>query len=381
MDEQYTYRFPPCPAYDVEGMESWLESMAQKGLFLDNDPFFAGFATFRKGEPKAVRYRLQPIPKKRGEPDPAAVELAEDSGWTYLGTHSEFSIFSSDDPNARELNTDSQVHALSINTLHKRRRSNFIWTMAEVLFLLCLTMRMGPISCLLSGSSWYVGILLGVWIVYLVLSVRELRQVSQLKKRLENGETLSRSKDWKHRRWLHWISAALSIGMVIAFFIGWLHVSLFNWEDQRWQIRTEDLPFAHAGDLGAFTAEENWIIQENDHVARRSSLLAAEQIKLSQYGKVDNTELSLEADYYDLRTPWLAWQLYRELLWQAKQNKHYSPQECLDLPTEQEAFYYNFGKFLLLQDGTQVLLVRIVDYDNDLSEEFWTQIFAESLLH
>ena len=53
------YRLTPCPAYDVEGMESWLEDLAEKGLFLTRDGFFCGFGFFHREEPRKVKYRLQ----------------------------------------------------------------------------------------------------------------------------------------------------------------------------------------------------------------------------------------------------------------------------------------------------------------------------------
>ena len=30
---KHTFRLPPCPAYDIEGMESWLSDLAMEGLF------------------------------------------------------------------------------------------------------------------------------------------------------------------------------------------------------------------------------------------------------------------------------------------------------------------------------------------------------------
>ena len=53
------YRLVPCPWYDVEGIESWLESMAREGYFLRKEAFFSGFTSFEQGEPKTVRYRLE----------------------------------------------------------------------------------------------------------------------------------------------------------------------------------------------------------------------------------------------------------------------------------------------------------------------------------
>ncbi len=36
---RHAWRFPPCPAYDVEGTESWLSDMAAQGLVLGKDAF------------------------------------------------------------------------------------------------------------------------------------------------------------------------------------------------------------------------------------------------------------------------------------------------------------------------------------------------------
>ena len=52
-------RYPPCPDYDVEAMESWLSDMADQGLVLSRDGFFFGFGYFEKTEPKKMRYRLE----------------------------------------------------------------------------------------------------------------------------------------------------------------------------------------------------------------------------------------------------------------------------------------------------------------------------------
>jgi len=85
MPKKNISRFPPCPAYHVSQFQSWLEDMAMDGWFLDQDPFFAGFAGFHRSEPKAVRYRLQPAPKKAGifarrDRQQEAIDLAKEYG-------------------------------------------------------------------------------------------------------------------------------------------------------------------------------------------------------------------------------------------------------------------------------------------------------------
>ena len=61
MSEKYVHRTCPCYKWDVEGIQTWLEDMAAKGLHLEPDGGLFGIFSFLKGEPKQVRYRLTPV--------------------------------------------------------------------------------------------------------------------------------------------------------------------------------------------------------------------------------------------------------------------------------------------------------------------------------
>ena len=52
-DDKMVYRLPPCPLYDVERYESWLNDMAAAGLFLQAQGVLV---RFRRGTPAPVRY-------------------------------------------------------------------------------------------------------------------------------------------------------------------------------------------------------------------------------------------------------------------------------------------------------------------------------------
>ena len=95
----------PCPAYDVESMESWLGDLAEQGLFLQKDGFFAGIAFFDRGKPNPTRYRLEAAKKpvsfwKEGSdrPDPEAQELGDAYGWEYVATLGQFFVYRNDTP-------------------------------------------------------------------------------------------------------------------------------------------------------------------------------------------------------------------------------------------------------------------------------------------
>lgn len=154
-------RLPPCPVYDVEGMESWLTGLArEEGLLLIQDGIFAGAAAFEKGEPRQMKYRLEAAPKPTGfladnggEPDPEAVELNRAYHWDYVGKRGNFYIYRTDDPAARELNTDPEVQALAVNAVKKRQMGN-LWLPLYWLFMFPnLFSACPPVSCITCLSS------------------------------------------------------------------------------------------------------------------------------------------------------------------------------------------------------------------------------------
>ena len=124
-EPRYRYRIPPCPAYDIPAMESWLEDMAAEGLHLSKDGFFGLFTTFEEGPPKKERFRLEPTDRRNGlfseeyDPEDEAVQMLHQMGWTYRARRGQFYIYSTDDPGAPELNTDPQVQALTMAALTK----------------------------------------------------------------------------------------------------------------------------------------------------------------------------------------------------------------------------------------------------------------------
>ena len=154
------WRLPPCPAYDVEGMESWLTDQEARGLRLSRDGFFAGFAIFEKRESSTARYRLQPAEKGKSAwntedgPSDGEEEMSAAMGWDYVARWGEFHIYRCADRQARELNTDPRVQAIALDKVRSRERMNlislFFW---PVLFLGSVAV-CGPLLCLLEIGLW-----------------------------------------------------------------------------------------------------------------------------------------------------------------------------------------------------------------------------------
>jgi len=392
MAKENISRFPPCPAYHVSQFQSWLEDMAMDGWILDQDPFFAGFAGFHRSEPKTVRYRLQPAPKKAGifarrDRQQEAIDLAKEYGWVYLGDYAGFFIFFTEDPAVPELNTDPHVEGMALEEFRKRKRSNFISHLVVIAFYVGLMFWAGPISFTLTIPFWFPVLLIAVEAVNLYLGCTELKQLKQLRHNLELNEGTPSNSDWRSSKNLHWLTALFSSLLVILFLISYIDSRLFDWEDRRWQVRAENLPFATAEDLypgSTFVPDKPWIIEEVDHVAERSTLLAEKQIILSQNGSLSpvKADLYLHVEYYDMRNEWLAKALYRELRHQARLSRYYEPRAVTDLPTAQEFAWQDMvTTFTLLQNGDKVIQIRLSQYDDpQLTLDQWAGMFAESIL-
>lgn len=61
------YKYPPSDVFNIREIEAWLEKMAAEGLLLKEAGAYAW--RFEEGEPKSVRYRIDPAVEKKGRLD------------------------------------------------------------------------------------------------------------------------------------------------------------------------------------------------------------------------------------------------------------------------------------------------------------------------
>ena len=395
-EPKYAHRFPPCPVYDLEGLESWLEDLAKQGLILTKGGLFFGFAEFEKTTSKPMRYRLQPLPKKKfledRRPDDDALEFAKEYGWEYLCNLGDYAVYGCEDPNARELDTDPQVQAVALQQVYQKKKAELISSAITLLICIGLLFWLGPVSYALNANGWNLGFICLIWFSYPIFSVLELKQLRELHQKLLLGTPLSRTKNWRRKRWPHWISAVFYIAVYISFGILIFINNFSSWEDSRWQFIEEyhgEIPFATMEDLaGSGVLEpDGMFVEEDHHIAERSTLLAPRQIKLQQLGAVvqdGTTQMDgiLEIEYYELRTDWLAEQLYREIRQNDARSKRHHLLPLNELPTEQEIAYTDVFPTLLLRDGNQVLRVELTQFEHgtQLTLDQWAAIMARSIL-
>ncbi len=389
------YRFPPCPAYDVEGTESWLGSMAEQGLILSRDGFFCGFAIFDRAEPQVLRYRLDAAAKKpsfwaqdQSGPEEEALALNERCGWEYVAPRGQFYIYRTASPQAREMHTDPAVQALALNQVCRRQR----WTLLDLLFWMVLY----PIILLRFGVVLFaveVGTGLFLWGCALVLwglisAAAGLVSLSRLRRKLLRGQPPDHRKDWRRRALLHRIEPALFLIVAAAFFA----VLLKGWNDdvtdtgvQPWD-GSAPLPFATMADLepeSRYTVTD--LGRHTNTLEQRSDWLAPVVIRLGEAGTLsrpDGTALSggLRVRYYETVSPWLARELYRELLNQGKTERDYAPLSLPPLDLDGAAAYSAIFPTLVLREGNRVMTVVFYQTGKEqIPLEAWSRVFAGSI--
>ena len=211
MSETRTVLRPaPCPAWDLEGMENWLEDMAAQGLRFQADSFLFGFASFEPGAPEEVRYRLEPGRKQlstlgpgEASPDGEALDLHESQGWEYAGRRGQFFIYRSALPLAPEPDTDPEVQAMALGGLRKRLLSGWIGFAVWLAVYLFFSLR-GPVYAALalgSGFLLFTGLLV---LAALLGQLAAIRSLGKLRRQLRAGEGLTHRKDWRRGRFFHW---------------------------------------------------------------------------------------------------------------------------------------------------------------------------------
>lgn len=386
------YRPPPCPAYDIEGTESWLESMAERGYFLTSDGFFLGFGIFERRTPARVRYRLQSSMSPGGlyddnAPDDEAVEISQALGWRYIANRGRFYIFTSQDIQAAELNTDPQVQALALDIVRKRERGDLLLTMLwlAVCPIVWIRFKIFTGAIAIGTVLSLYGALLVLWAI--CASFAKVLHLHRLKKRLSAGGALDHKKNWQTRATRYRVGNILFLVLIIA----WFAVFMYRWghsTDGRMKLEdySGELPFATIADLapgGEFSLRD--FGSYSNMIDISSDLLAPTIISMFQTASVrldDGTLLDggLDVEYFETVSPWIARQIARELQSQDKSDYRdsYALLETPDLNADYAVAYESLFTTLILVDGNRVIRIAFYQTSNNytMPTQEWMQIFA-----
>ncbi|MCQ2431205.1 MAG: DUF2812 domain-containing protein [Clostridia bacterium] len=396
----HQYRIIPCPAYDIAGTEEWLSSLAEKGLHLLHDGIFAGIAAFDVGEPQKIKYRLEAAGKNTGilsddggEPDPEQVELGKKYSWEYTAKRGDFYIFRTQDPTARELNTDPAVEALALNTVKKRLRDSLITSI--LLFLvypILLTRGCLILTAIAMGSAWmFLALLFAV--LCIADDIRAVRYLHRIRKSLqENGYYGTASEGGFRYLFRKCIKTVLGIFLVFTLLRAW-GVSVTNEQKILLSEYTAPLPFATLTDFageGYTDYQETMtglgmgvtaVEEKTDFLAPRCILYNEHAEMITAWGK--RLDGGLYVDYYELQSPALAKLLEGELYRLDRRKKGFEPMTAPDLAADSVIAYHNELHFptILIRRGNIVLRAYFFQTgpDEPVPFEDWAKIMCDSV--
>ena len=399
------YRLVPCPWYDVEGIESWLESMAQEGLFLRKEAHFGDFTSFEQGEPKTVRYRLEAaqrstsfLSESGGEPDAEAVEMSGELGWEYLTKCGQFYIYACDDPDAPELNTDPSVQAMALSYVRKDGRDSAIVNVLWVLLLLGLTWY-GRCWLLLAlqHSSWLVLLTAVMIIGEMVFGIKRVLMIRRLRKKLLEGNQPDRKKDWKKHAFGYRAGRLLSVLVAVVWVVGACAYWMNSVENPNEIPITEyqgELPYLRLSEIGVEGSfDRDKAMDYTNKITVSSDWLAGTVIQSNESGEFTmedgrRIDCAMYVTYTDMRADWLARELAAEYPISSKREVKKDRFQFFDIPSAEELGVdsavaysaYPMGCAVVLVKGSEVWQADLMQFREDsLSIDEWVRMFAASL--
>lgn len=326
--EKKHYRLLPCADYDLEGLESWLGRMAEKGYFLCRLGQEA--AAFERREPGCVRYRLEPKQRFTGKekdapPPEEALALCEAYGWSYVAQGRLFYVYQTMSLEARELNTEPEIQAIGVQRALRQERLELLAITGIAAWNL-LSLRQAWESRLLyllnRGSLFYL-LLLCLLLLAVAKNLRGTAYLRALFGRLASQRAAGYGKGRRQVRRNAFVHVAGRILFALLFgsllglcwqkAAGEKPVLLSDYEGR--------LPFSTLQELAADALYMETQDEERagDTAAFSGDLLAPCILRLSQAGRFSMPDGSaadgwLTAKYYELRSPRLADELFGELL-------------------------------------------------------------------
>ena len=401
-EPKLVHHFIPCPQYDVSGMECWLSEMAEQGLLLQKDGLFCEIATFEKGTPQKITYRLQAASKStsmwsdnNGDPDVEEMELSEQFGWEYVAKRGEFHIYRTSNPKARELHTDKEVQALAMNAMKKRQEDSIFSSLFFGIIYPYVLSRGKIILTMVHVGTVPItlAVVAGLWMT--IHSIVRAVKLIKLRKQVLRGESLGSGKEWKKGMWVYHVTNTLRKCVYVVALIVLCKVLGDNIMDENYIPLSEytgTVPFKTMQDFipNGNMERMNMTVGNLNTIRVWSDMLSAVNYEWDEAGTVkstDGTVLSggLEVIYHETKADWIAKRLVVEYLRKGKEEKEYESLE-LDMKELDEAVAFTTTLHfpsVILRKGNKILYARFYTsgketVEFELSE--WAGFLAESLM-
>ena len=343
------------PGYveDVAAWQARLEDLAAKGWFYVPGWILFRFASFERGTPKAVRYRLEPAGKKEACPDWERQETYRALGWEYVDTIGKtMHLWRCDNPEAPELHTDPETEARAYDRLSRQERiGRYLGggILAVVVGLIAFTLYVSGETYLadLVGTwlpLWYLAAVVGFFGTLIFMVQWQTRVLRRALRTMRAGVEAPRRRPYRLACGLTLVLNLLWVFSVVAQGYYGVHGGRRTFRQLTYY--DEPVPYVAVSQEGEVLAapQENWLTEE-----QWWTIESDQEMWHYQYS---------EAQYYRLRFPWLADNLADSIL--AEYGDQYALTETeypgLDEVWTGEAV--NGRQYLLLRLGDQVWSVE-----------------------
>lgn len=225
---KFVKKLIPFESCDIPAIQSWLEDMAEQGLFYVDCGFFC--ARFERGEPKKLRYRLDFCDVSLGKIPEEKAELYERSSWRVVGElKNDLIVLTTDDPDAPEIFSEPEHLIAPLKRLAKKHTA--YWILFLIMFLLS---RVGSpfmytmlgvgtfIDGVLDiGTAYYILLLLMAVLLLLefIVHLRRCRHLKKLIKQIERGGELPTGERYKAKSKIGAVLIPLTIPVIALWFV------------------------------------------------------------------------------------------------------------------------------------------------------------------
>lgn len=390
------FKMPPCPAYDIAGMEAWLTDMAAQGYVLKR--FFTNLiAVFEVQEPQKLRYGIATASSNAflvPDLDKSLDNLKEYCaayGWEYVDHRSTFCVFVTDDEQALDLHTDSDVEAMTLEQVRKEQRNSLIlpamWTGIILFQLVCGGTFLNTIQL---GSVWVL-----LFVILVMISVAdtflELRNLHKVQTAIRDGRSVKSKRNA--------VAYQARTLFVLFFVIALMAATGVEYYDEKtgndkiaFEAYTKEIPTLTIQDLvpGDTYMETDYSEYANS-VIEKSDLLAPVYVSFSQCGAVYQDGIcqfkgDIDVTYMETRAPWIAERVAKDFQKQDKkfwdgQIKRYKELELPDLGVDYAVAYEHLLPVFVLAEGNKVVYVYYHQSSGgvDMTLDKIAGMYAESL--
>lgn len=381
----------PCPAYDVERIESWLQDMAKEGWVLEGDSaYWLGFFTFVKAEPQEVRYRLEPKTERHSDflnsPDEDAVELYKEYGWEFVTQFHYFYIYRTADPDAREPNTDLAVQATALKQIKRNTISSLINQL--IISIYWIPRWVNEIYRMLVSFDWTVfPAFLALLVTAVVVATKDFLHIRKLRKQLNNNIPLDHNKPWRKNANLKRIGK-VAVVVLYVYVLAAIFSSCFNTLSRSYEHTPAeefpgDPPFVTCADMGEFTKSK--FLDGYNAYNQYSTMLAPTIIEWKEYGDLITDDGipfhgGIIIDYYETRSPWLARGLVDDFMYEHEKHDGFQILSAPDIDVDYVVCYDSIYPVVLIQHGN--IFVRAIvslEYQDENAAEEWALLMADRL--